>query len=63
MGDHSLVLVGKDSHLTIITINRPDVMNALPAPATAAFPDVLDEFVNDPDQSAGIGVCRDYVQV
>lgn len=52
MGEYSLV--EKEGHLTIITINRPDVMNALHAPAHAEFSAIFDDFVSDPDQWVAI---------
>jgi len=39
----------RDGHLFVITINRPEVMNALHPPANAELSDVFDEFENDPD--------------
>jgi enoyl-CoA hydratase/carnithine racemase len=39
----------RDGHLFIVTINRPEVMNALHPPANAELSDVFDEFAADPD--------------
>jgi crotonobetainyl-CoA hydratase len=39
----------RDGHLFIITINRPEVMNALHPPASAELSTVFDEFAADPD--------------
>jgi enoyl-CoA hydratase/carnithine racemase len=39
----------RDGHLFIVTINRPEVMNALHPPGNAELSDVFDEFQNDPD--------------
>jgi enoyl-CoA hydratase/carnithine racemase len=39
----------RDGHLLIVTINRPEVMNALHPPANAELSDVFDEFAADPD--------------
>ena len=42
-------LAERDGHLLIITINRPEVMNALHPPGNAALSKVFDEFESDPD--------------
>ncbi|MCB0989344.1 MAG: enoyl-CoA hydratase-related protein [Acidimicrobiales bacterium] len=47
MGDYSTS--ERDGNLFIITINRPDVMNALHPPANAELAGLFDEFQNDPD--------------
>jgi enoyl-CoA hydratase/carnithine racemase len=39
----------RDGHLFIVTINRPEVMNALHPPASAELSGVFDEFAADPD--------------
>ena len=39
----------RDGHLFIVTINRPEVMNALHPPANAELSSVFDEFAADPD--------------
>jgi crotonobetainyl-CoA hydratase len=39
----------RDGHLFIVTINRPEVMNALHPPASAELSEVFDEFASDPD--------------
>jgi enoyl-CoA hydratase/carnithine racemase len=39
----------RDGHVFIVTINRPEVMNALHPPANAELSDVFDEFAADPD--------------
>ena len=39
----------RDGNLFVITINRPEVMNALHPPANAELSEVFDEFQNDPD--------------
>ena len=39
----------RDGHLFIVTINRPEVMNALHPPASAELSDGFDEFAADPD--------------
>jgi len=52
MGDYSIV--EHDGRLTIITINRPEVMNALHAPAHDEFSAIFDDFASDPDQWVAI---------
>ena len=47
MGNYSEVI--KEGRLTIITINRPEVMNALHPPGNIELSDT-DSFVSDPDQ-------------
>ncbi len=39
----------RDGHLFIVTINRPEVMNALHPPASAELSGVFDEFAADPE--------------
>lgn len=39
----------RDGHLFIVTINRPDVMNALHRPANLELEQVFDQFARDPD--------------
>lgn len=46
--------VEKDGRLTIVTIQRPEVMNALHPPANAELAEVFDEFVADPEQWVAI---------
>ncbi len=52
MGEYSLV--EREGNLTIITINRPEVMNALHAPAHDEFSAIFDDFVSDPEQWVAI---------
>jgi crotonobetainyl-CoA hydratase len=47
MGQFSTV--ERDGHLLTITINRPEVMNALHPPANRELADVFDDFSSDPD--------------
>ena len=47
-------LVERDGHLTIVTINRPDAMNALDPNTNAELAEVFDEFGADPDQWVAI---------
>ena len=46
--------VEKDGHLTIVTINRPDVMNSTHYEADLELDLVWDEFAEDPEQWVGI---------
>ncbi|QSB45371.1 enoyl-CoA hydratase/isomerase family protein [Tsuneonella flava] len=46
--------VERDGHLTIVTINRPDAMNALDAATNAELAEIFDEFDRDPDQWVAI---------
>ncbi|HUJ04407.1 MAG TPA: enoyl-CoA hydratase-related protein [Rhizomicrobium sp.] len=46
--------VEKDGHLTIVTIHRPEVMNALHPPANFELAGVFDEFAADPEQWVAI---------
>ena len=52
MGEYSLI--EREGNLTIITINRPEVMNALHAPAHDEFSAIFDDFVKDPEQWVAI---------
>lgn len=47
MGQYSFA--ERDGNLFHITINRPEVMNALHPPANRELSDLFDEFENDPD--------------
>lgn len=42
--------VGREGPLTIITLDRPDVLNALHPPAHFELAELFDEFADDPDQ-------------
>ena len=46
--------VNKIGRLTEVTINRPEVMNALHPPANFELAEVFDEFAADPDQWVAI---------
>jgi crotonobetainyl-CoA hydratase len=46
--------VEREGHLTIVTLNRPDVMNALHYPAHLELERVWDEFAADPEQWVAI---------
>jgi crotonobetainyl-CoA hydratase len=52
--DVRFCLVERQEHLTIITINRPEVMNALHYPAHRELEGIWDEFAADPDQWVAI---------
>src|SRR3954449_1902755 len=39
----------RDGHLFIVTINRPEVLNALHPPGNRELAEVFDEFANDPE--------------
>ena len=39
----------RDGHLFVVTINRPERMNALHPPGNAEMSDLFDEFQNDPE--------------
>ncbi len=47
---YELIEVEKKGRLTIITINRPEVMNAMSPPTSAEMSEALDEFSGDEDQ-------------
>jgi len=49
MADYEFLKTERDGKLLCITINRPDVMNALHPPAHLEFHDVFDAFAKDPD--------------
>ena len=42
-------LTERDGHLFVVTINRPDVMNACHPPANRELAEAFDEFANDPE--------------
>ena len=54
MPGHEFCTVAREGHLTIITLNRPEVMNAIHAPASAELAGVFDDFAADPEQWVGI---------
>lgn len=47
-------MVERDGHLTIVTINRPEVMNALHFEADLELDEVWTDFANDPEQWVAI---------
>ncbi len=46
---YEFIKVEKKEHLSIITINRPEVMNALHPPASQEMDDAFNDFAADPD--------------
>lgn len=46
--------VEREGHLTIVTLNRPEVMNAIHAPASVELAGVFDDFAADPEQWVAI---------
>ena len=47
---HEFIEVERDGHLLIVTLNRPERMNALHPPAHQELNAVFNEFQEDPDQ-------------
>ncbi|MHA1257043.1 MAG: enoyl-CoA hydratase-related protein, partial [Promethearchaeota archaeon] len=47
--DYKLIRVERKAHLTIITINRPEVRNAINPPTSIEMQDAFEEFNNDPN--------------
>jgi enoyl-CoA hydratase/carnithine racemase len=54
MSDFQFCKVQRDGRLTIVTLNRPEVMNALHAEAHVELARVFDDFAADPDQWVAI---------
>jgi crotonobetainyl-CoA hydratase len=50
MADYEFLKVERDGGLTIVTINRPEVYNALHPPAHFEFDEVFNSFRDDPEQ-------------
>jgi enoyl-CoA hydratase/carnithine racemase len=46
--------VEKEGHLTIVTLNRPESMNALHPPASMELEKIFDDFESDPEQWVAI---------
>ncbi|MBW1814984.1 MAG: enoyl-CoA hydratase/isomerase family protein, partial [Deltaproteobacteria bacterium] len=46
---YELIKVKKKGHLTIVTINRPDVLNAISPPTSVELSKAFNEFDDDPD--------------
>ncbi|HEY1708305.1 MAG TPA: enoyl-CoA hydratase-related protein [Rhizomicrobium sp.] len=54
MSDYQFCKVDREGPLTIVTLNRPEVMNALHSPAHMELAAVFDDFARDPEQWVGI---------
>ena len=54
MSNPEFCRVEREGRLTLMTINRPDVMNALHPPANKELADVFDAFAADPEQWVAI---------
>lgn len=51
---HEFAKVDRKGRLTVVTLNRPEVMNALHSPAHFELHRVFDDFANDPEQWVAI---------
>ena len=51
---YQFINVEREGPVTVITLNRPDVMNALHSPAHFEMAEALDAFAGDPGQWVGI---------
>ena len=51
---YEYIAVERDGPITIVTLNRPEVMNALHSPAHFELGEVFDAFAADPEQWVGI---------
>ena len=54
MAEYKTVLVDKRGAVTLVTLNRPEVMNAMHSPAHFEMHEALDAFAADPEQWVGI---------
>src|SRR5580693_5080892 len=54
MADYQFCKVEREGRLTLVTLNRPEVMNALHAPAHVELSEVFDNFAADPEQWVAI---------
>ncbi len=54
MADYQYSKVERDGRLTLITLDRPEVMNALHAPAHVELAEIFDNFASDPEQWVAI---------
>ncbi len=54
MAELEFVTVERDGPITIVTLNRPEVMNSLHSPANMELDRVFSEFASDPDQWVAI---------
>ena len=51
---YEFIRVDREGPITIVTLNRPEVMNALHSPAHFELDDAFNAFAADPDQWVGI---------
>jgi crotonobetainyl-CoA hydratase len=51
---YEFIKVERDGPVTTVTLNRPEVMNALHSPAHFELADAFDQFAADPEQWVGI---------
>jgi enoyl-CoA hydratase/carnithine racemase len=54
MAEYQFCKVDREGPLTIVTLNRPEVMNALHSPAHMELAEVFDNFATDPEQWVAI---------
>lgn len=54
MADYEFLKVAREGKLTVVTIDRPEVYNALHPPAHFEFDTVFDDFAADPEQWVAI---------
>ena len=54
MSEYEFCKVEREGRLTIVTINRPEVMNSLHPPANFELANVFDSFAQDMDQWVAI---------
>ena len=51
---YEFVILEKNGHVTTVTMNRPEVMNALHPPAQKEMDDIFNDFAEDDDQWVAI---------
>src|SRR3546814_7075418 len=51
---YDFITVQREGPVTLVTLNRPEVMNALHSPAHFELADAFDAFAADPEQWVGI---------
>jgi enoyl-CoA hydratase/carnithine racemase len=54
MTDYKHVQLSREGHVTVVTINRPEAMNALHPPANEELAAIFDDFARDPAQWVAI---------
>jgi enoyl-CoA hydratase/carnithine racemase len=54
MSDYEFCKAEQDGHLTVVTINRPESMNALHPPGNKELGEIFDNFESDPEQWVAI---------